>query len=114
MRMRELTLTQLSSVPCPSCGVAAGQHCLLRSGARALNHTLTGSSPRLSPLKRRDTGAHYPAKQNTAALNPLVSGERVGSPPHKVFAEASQADSPARESLISPGKTPWPSKRPHC
>jgi hypothetical protein len=33
MRMRELTPTQLSSVPCPTCGVAAGQHCLLRSGA---------------------------------------------------------------------------------
>ena len=33
MRMRELTPTQLSAVPCPTCGVAAGQRCLLHSGA---------------------------------------------------------------------------------
>jgi len=33
MRMKDLTPTQLSSVPCPTCGVAAGQRCLLHSGA---------------------------------------------------------------------------------
>jgi hypothetical protein len=43
----------------------------------ALNHTLTGSSPRLSPLKGRDTGAHYLAKQNTAKLNPSLSVGRT-------------------------------------
>src|SRR6266850_5908185 len=33
MRMRDLTPTQLSSVCCPTCGVPAGQRCLLHSGA---------------------------------------------------------------------------------
>ena len=33
MRMKDLTPAQLSSVPCPTCGVAAGQRCLLHSGA---------------------------------------------------------------------------------
>jgi hypothetical protein len=33
MRMKDLTPTQLSSVPCPTCGVAAGKRCLLHSGA---------------------------------------------------------------------------------
>jgi hypothetical protein len=31
--MRDLTNDQLSSVPCPTCGVAAGKRCLLHSGA---------------------------------------------------------------------------------
>ena len=33
MRMKDLTPEQLSSVPCPTCGVAAGKRCLLHSGA---------------------------------------------------------------------------------
>jgi hypothetical protein len=33
MKMKELTPKQLSSVPCPTCGVAAGKHCVLHSGA---------------------------------------------------------------------------------
>ena len=33
MRMRDLTSNQLSSVPCPACGVSAGQRCLRFSGA---------------------------------------------------------------------------------
>jgi hypothetical protein len=32
MKMRDLTLKQLSSVPCPTCGVASGERCLLHSG----------------------------------------------------------------------------------
>jgi hypothetical protein len=32
MRMNELTPKQFSSVPCPTCGVAAGETCLLHSG----------------------------------------------------------------------------------
>jgi hypothetical protein len=32
VRMRDLTPEQLSSVPCPTCGVAAGKRCLLHSG----------------------------------------------------------------------------------
>ncbi len=31
--MRELTLKQLTAVPCPACGVAPGKRCLLHSGA---------------------------------------------------------------------------------
>lgn len=31
--MRDLTLKQLSSVPCPTCGVAPVERCLLHSGA---------------------------------------------------------------------------------
>ncbi len=30
--MRDLTLKQLSSVSCPTCGVAPGRRCLLHSG----------------------------------------------------------------------------------
>ena len=33
MRMVDLTSKQLVSVPCPTCGVAAGARCLLHSGA---------------------------------------------------------------------------------
>ena len=32
MRMVELTHKELSSVPCPTCGVAAGERCHLHSG----------------------------------------------------------------------------------
>ncbi|MGI0133767.1 MAG: zinc finger domain-containing protein [Candidatus Micrarchaeaceae archaeon] len=31
--MRELTQKQVSSVPCPTCGVAVGQRCVLNTGA---------------------------------------------------------------------------------
>ena len=33
MKKKELTPKQLSSVPCPTCGVAAGERCVLHSGA---------------------------------------------------------------------------------
>jgi hypothetical protein len=33
MRMSHLTPKQLFSVPCPTCGVATGERCLLHSGA---------------------------------------------------------------------------------
>jgi hypothetical protein len=33
MKSRELTAKQLSAVPCPTCGVAAGNSCVLHSGA---------------------------------------------------------------------------------
>ena len=33
MKIRELTPRQLSSVPCPTCGVASGKRCVLLSGA---------------------------------------------------------------------------------
>jgi hypothetical protein len=33
MKKKELTPKQLSSVPCPTCGVAAGKRCVLLSGA---------------------------------------------------------------------------------
>jgi len=33
MKKRNLTPKQLSSVPCATCGVAAGQRCVLHSGA---------------------------------------------------------------------------------
>jgi hypothetical protein len=33
MRMNDMTPKQLSSVPCPRCGVATGKRCVLGSGA---------------------------------------------------------------------------------
>jgi len=33
MKKRELTPKQLTSVPCPTCGAAAGERCVLNSGA---------------------------------------------------------------------------------
>jgi len=33
MRMSDLTAKQLFAVPCPTCGVAPGERCLLHSGA---------------------------------------------------------------------------------
>jgi hypothetical protein len=33
MKMKDLTPEQLSSVPCPTCGVAAGERCVLHSGS---------------------------------------------------------------------------------
>ena len=32
MKKHELTARQLSAVPCPTCGVAVGQRCILASG----------------------------------------------------------------------------------
>jgi hypothetical protein len=32
MKKKDLTLQQLRSVPCPTCGVPAGDRCLLHSG----------------------------------------------------------------------------------
>ncbi|MHB8754755.1 MAG: zinc finger domain-containing protein [Candidatus Acidiferrales bacterium] len=40
MKKKELTPEQMSSVPCPTCGVAAGQSCVLHSGGpRSEPHT---------------------------------------------------------------------------
>jgi hypothetical protein len=36
MNISELTPRQLSSVPCPTCGVAAGKRCVLLSGSQRL------------------------------------------------------------------------------
>lgn len=33
MRMIDMTSKQLSAVPCPRCGAATGERCLLHSGA---------------------------------------------------------------------------------
>jgi hypothetical protein len=33
MKMKELTPKQVSSVPCPTCGVTVGKRCVLLSGA---------------------------------------------------------------------------------
>ena len=33
MKKKELTPEQLTSVPCPTCGVAAGEPCVMHSGA---------------------------------------------------------------------------------
>ena len=33
MKMKERNPKQVSSVPCPTCGVAAGKRCVLHSGA---------------------------------------------------------------------------------
>jgi len=33
MRVSDMTALQLISVPCPTCGVASGERCVLHSGA---------------------------------------------------------------------------------
>jgi hypothetical protein len=33
MKKKDLNTEQLSSVPCPTCGVAAGERCVLHSGS---------------------------------------------------------------------------------
>ena len=33
MKKKDLTPELLMSVPCPTCGVAAGEHCMLNSGS---------------------------------------------------------------------------------
>jgi hypothetical protein len=39
MKIKELTLKQLNSIPCPTCGVPAGKRCVLYSGAlRSSSH----------------------------------------------------------------------------
>jgi hypothetical protein len=32
VKKKDLTHDQVSSIPCPTCGVAAGKHCILSSG----------------------------------------------------------------------------------
>ncbi len=46
MKKKELTPKQLSSVPCPTCGVAAGKRCVLLSG-----------TPRIEPHTDRKLSA---------------------------------------------------------
>ena len=36
MKKSELTLKQVSAVPCPTCGVAIGMRCVLQSGGKRL------------------------------------------------------------------------------
>ena len=55
MKMSDLTPEQLSSVPCPTCGVGAGEPCLLHSG-----------SPRTEPhLERKLSAAEAMEKKST-------------------------------------------------
>jgi hypothetical protein len=53
MKKEDITRNQISSVPCPTCGVAAGKHCILYSdGLRFEPHTARKLSA-LAPLERK-------------------------------------------------------------
>jgi hypothetical protein len=54
MKKKELTPEQLSSVSCPTCGVAAGERCVLHSGA-----------PRREPHVERKYAAVEAVKTNS-------------------------------------------------
>jgi CRP/FNR family cyclic AMP-dependent transcriptional regulator len=61
MKKKELSANQLLSVPCPSCGVDAGQRCLLHSGSqRSESHVDRKFSAIAAIEKRRPT---FPRKR---------------------------------------------------
>ncbi|MGH9691283.1 MAG: zinc finger domain-containing protein [Candidatus Acidiferrales bacterium] len=61
MRTRELTQKQVSSVPCPTCGVAAGHGCVLNTGG-----------PRVEPHPDRKFSAAAAIERKRASRRPLV------------------------------------------
>ncbi len=59
MKMSDLTPEQLSSVPCPTCGVSAGEPCLLHSGTpRTEPHVERKLSAAEAIEKKRAHGGH--------------------------------------------------------
>jgi len=59
MKMSDLTPEQLSSVPCPTCGVGAGEPCLLHSGSpRTEPHVERKLSAAEAMEKKRARGGH--------------------------------------------------------
>src|SRR5579863_2731733 len=56
MKKKELTLEQLSSVPCPTCGVPTGKPCVLHSGV-----------PRSQPHVERKFSAIHAIEKTRAA-----------------------------------------------
>jgi hypothetical protein len=60
MRKNDLTAKQLFAVPCPTCGVAAGERCLLYSGA-----------PRTQPHVDRKLSAAEAVEAKKISRDPL-------------------------------------------
>src|SRR6266404_3814306 len=59
MKMSDLTPEQLSSVPCPTCGVGPGEPCLLHSGTpRTGPHVERKLSAAEAIEKKRSHGGH--------------------------------------------------------
>src|SRR5258708_39610815 len=74
MRMRELTLKQLTAVPCPTCEVAPGKRCLLHSGApRSEPHVDRKLSARLRRLRRNEFHVILDVDKSPSANNPLYA-----------------------------------------
>lgn len=79
MKKRELSTRQLSSVSCPTCGVAAGQRCLLHSGALRAEPHLDRKFSAIEALQTR----HAISQQNRRINQPLRSN--IEAPPKISF-----------------------------
>ncbi|MGC2890066.1 MAG: hypothetical protein WB627_13425 [Candidatus Acidiferrum sp.] len=67
--MKDLTLKQLSSVDCPTCGVPAGESCLLHSGG-------TRSEPHVDRKLAAAEAIEEKRYQRTQSLAKRVDGVR--------------------------------------
>jgi CRP/FNR family cyclic AMP-dependent transcriptional regulator len=78
MKKKELSTKQLLSVPCPTCGVAAGQRCVLHSGAQRsephVDRKLSAieAIEKQDPTSQRNRRPNQPMKSNIEAL-PKIS-----------------------------------------
>jgi hypothetical protein len=53
MKKKELTRKQMSSVPCPTCGVAVGKGCILYSGGLRLEPHLVRKLSAIEALEKK-------------------------------------------------------------
>jgi hypothetical protein len=58
MKTRNLTAKQLSSIPCPTCGVAAGHSCVLYSGAPRFAPHVDRRFSAIAAIERKQIRAH--------------------------------------------------------
>jgi len=83
VKKKELSTKQLRSVPCPSCGVAAGQRCVLHSGdLRSEPHvdrklSAIEAIEKRHPTSQRNLRPNQPMKSNIEAL-PKISFDLGG------------------------------------
>jgi hypothetical protein len=59
MKKSELTLKQVSAIPCPTCGVAIGMPCVLHSGRKRLEPHVDRKLAAIEALEAIYSGQQY-------------------------------------------------------
>jgi hypothetical protein len=72
MRMTHLTPIQLSSVPCPSCGAAAGHLCELHSGGLRVEPHLDRKLAAAEAVETKRTHVAFESRRGHLPVNKAV------------------------------------------